>query len=90
MTPKAKSRTLRPLRDGVERLSVQQVVDFDEFTNDQAAKAIEDWLKKVSPPIMNVAGPRESTSQGIYSRVFQVLKKCLQGPSSPISNVMAE
>lgn len=39
------------------------------------------WFAAVRPETLNVAGPRESTSPGIYERSFQALLRILERPS---------
>jgi adenine/guanine phosphoribosyltransferase-like PRPP-binding protein len=36
--------------------------------------AIERWLEKTKPAILNVAGPRESKVPGIYQKAYAVLQ----------------
>ncbi len=52
-------------------------IDFNALSEYEAVKTAEKWLNKVSPAILNVAGSRESTSKGIYEKVYRVLKKIL-------------
>ena len=49
-------------------------IDLAESSDREAKKAIREWLKEVSPAVLNVAGSRESTAQGIYERVYKNLK----------------
>lgn len=39
------------------------------------------WFDEVCPQTLNVAGPRESTSPGIYDRSLQALLRILERPS---------
>ncbi len=41
--------------------------------NQGAADEIAVWLNEIKPVILNVAGPRESSSPGIESRAFEIL-----------------
>lgn len=50
-------------------------IDLKKVTSEQAANEIVEWLEKVKPDVLNVAGPRESGFPGIYSKVHEVLKK---------------
>lgn len=46
--------------------------------DDEAVKIINKWLDDSKPEILNVAGSRESTSKGIYRRVYKILKDVLK------------
>lgn len=50
-------------------------IDLAESSDIEAKKIIKEWLNEVSPTILNVAGSRESTSQGIYARVYKIFKE---------------
>lgn len=52
-------------------------VDFNTLSEDESVKRIKGWLNKIKPPVLNVAGSRESTSKGIYEKVYRVLKSVL-------------
>ncbi|MEA1934382.1 MAG: putative molybdenum carrier protein [Thermodesulfobacteriota bacterium] len=52
------------------------IVNFNKDSPDQAADKIRAWLDSAEPRILNVAGPRESLSPGMYSNVLYVMKKC--------------
>ncbi len=53
-------------------------VNFQAISADQAAAEIAKWLNMIHPGVLNVAGPRESGSPGIYSKVYEVLKMVFQ------------
>ena len=44
----------------------------------QAAVKIRRWLRAQSPAVLNVAGPRESTSPGIYPEARRILVEALR------------
>jgi hypothetical protein len=48
------------------------VVDLDKPPKPAAVRT---WLRRNRIQILNVAGPRESSSQGIYSQAVQLLQK---------------
>jgi hypothetical protein len=50
-------------------------------SDEKAIGRIEDWLATIRPKVLNVAGPRESKSPGIYKRVLQIMTQVLT--SSP-------
>ena len=52
-------------------------VNLDKQTDDEAVRIVTEWLDSVRPYTLNVAGSRESTAQGIYQRVFNIMKKVL-------------
>lgn len=52
-------------------------VNLDKQTDDEAVKIVTEWLDSVRPHILNIAGSRESTAQGIYQRVFNIMKEVL-------------
>jgi hypothetical protein len=64
-------------------LTIQEVQDkrkpyylFD-LSGKEDLSSISVWLKKNNIRILNVAGPRESQSPGIYNRCYELLKKIL-------------
>lgn len=52
-------------------------VNLDKQTDDEAVRIITEWLDSVRPHTLNIAGSRESTAQGIYQRVFNIVKEVL-------------
>jgi len=46
-----------------------------------AVERIREFLKRQSPAVLNVAGPRESNSPGIYAASLAVLRKALVSPA---------
>lgn len=52
-------------------------VNLDKQTDDEAVKIVTEWLDSVRPHTLNIAGSRESTAQGIYQRVFNIMKEVL-------------
>ncbi len=51
------------------------IVDFNTNSPDQASDRIKAWLDNTKPHILNVAGPRESQSHGMYSNVLYIIKQ---------------
>lgn len=43
----------------------------------RAAEKIADWLSEICPPVLNVAGPRESNAVGIHAETLALLKEVL-------------
>lgn len=39
----------------------------------EVVERVKNWLCKLEPRVLNVAGPRESKSPGIYTQVFDIL-----------------
>lgn len=53
-------------------------IDLAESLDSEAMKIIKAWLEDVRPAVLNVAGSRESKAQGIYARVYAVLRDALK------------
>jgi hypothetical protein len=53
------------------------VVDLDRCERAGAVLATRRWLAEVRPPVLNVAGPRESGSPGIYEKAKMMLREVL-------------
>jgi len=53
-------------------------VDLQKVSVEDAMVAITAWLNMIKPQILNVAGSRESSAPGIYSKVYEVLKGVFQ------------
>lgn len=53
-------------------------INLKTVTNEEAVREILEWLNKLKPNILNVAGPRESCSPGIYVKVYEVLLTVFQ------------
>ena len=53
-------------------------INLKTVTNEEAVREILEWLNKFKPNILNVAGPRESGSPGIYLKVYDVLLTVFQ------------
>jgi len=53
-------------------------IELTEKTDKIAVGIINKWLKETRPSILNVAGSRESTSRGVYARVYSILKNVLK------------
>ena len=55
-------------------ISGKPCVDID-LSQEVDLNQVQEFLK--NHPRLNIAGPRESQSPGIYQKVYEVLKKCL-------------
>jgi len=53
------------------------LVDVMDTGTDEAAVGIEKWLDETRPTVLNVAGPRESKSPGMYGTVYHILAELL-------------
>jgi hypothetical protein len=53
-------------------------VNFKSASVHDAIAEIAEWLNVIHPKVLNVAGPRESGSPGIYPKVYEVLIMALQ------------
>ena len=49
-------------------------INLSRQTDDEVVKMINKWLDDSKTEILNIAGSRESTSKGIYNRVFNIMK----------------
>ena len=54
------------------------VVDIDRHTKNSAMNLLHAWLNTLSPSVLNIAGPRESKSPGVYTRAYDILQKLFQ------------
>lgn len=54
------------------------LVDMGEKNDDEVIRLVKDWLIRIRPSTLNVAGPRESQSPGIYDRAYRLLHSILQ------------
>lgn len=52
-------------------------VNLARLSEDEAVEVLREWLAEVRPAVLNVAGPRESTTPGIYDRVRALLRAAL-------------
>lgn len=50
--------------------------------DNESVAAIRLWLKEVKPEVLNVAGPRESSSPGIEARALLILLRVFETPSA--------
>jgi hypothetical protein len=53
-------------------------INIEKTSNMEAVKKLSQWLDKVKPLVLNLAGSRESSSQGIYNRVYEILMEVLK------------
>ena len=44
----------------------------------EVVERVKNWLNKLKPRVLNVAGPRESKTPGIYAQVFDILMAVFQ------------
>ncbi len=49
------------------------IVQLDCGVGDEEVQQLLEWLQRVSPDALNVAGPRESKRPGIYALTFELL-----------------
>jgi len=49
------------------------VIDLVDTSFESVVRKVEEWLESIHPLVLNVAGPRESKSPGIYSQVLHIL-----------------
>jgi hypothetical protein len=54
------------------------VVDLADETVEEAEEKIRVFLEKEKPATLNVAGPRESSSPGIYKKSLHVMRRVLK------------
>lgn len=50
------------------------VIDLVDKSSESVVRKVEGWLELIHPHVLNVAGPRESKSPGIYAQALQILK----------------
>ncbi len=53
------------------------LIDLAATSDYAAVKQLREWLTRIHPSVLNVAGSRESRSPGIYLRVFNLLVQVL-------------
>ena len=53
-------------------------IDLKKTSVEDAVGEIMEWLGECKPHILNIAGPRESSVPGIYSKVYEVLLRVLR------------
>ena len=53
-------------------------IDLEKKADSEAIEMISEWLDNTKPQVLNIAGSRESTSKGIYGRVYNILKGALR------------
>ncbi len=53
------------------------VIDLDQTRPGAALTAVRTWLDKKRPAVLNIAGPRESGSPGIYEKARRFLNHLL-------------
>lgn len=58
-------------------------IDLTRVTVDDAPAKIRLWLDELRPIVLNIAGPRESTTPGIYDVVLPLLRDAFAPPASP-------
>lgn len=50
------------------------VIDLVDKSFESVVRKVEGWLELIHPHVLNVAGPRESKSPGIYAQALQILE----------------
>jgi len=53
-------------------------INLSKQQDDEARRIVSEWLDAVRPHTLNIAGSRESFAEGIYDRVFNILKYVLK------------
>ena len=53
-------------------------INLKRVFDEDGLEEITEWLNRIKPQVLNVAGSRESGAPGIYSKVRKVLKNVLQ------------
>ena len=53
-------------------------INLQKKTDSEAITEVSEWLNKVKPSVLNVAGSRESSAIGIYSTVYNILREVLK------------
>ncbi len=49
------------------------IIDLVDEITFSTIRKVEEWLRSMCPPVLNVGGPRESKSPGIYTQVLNIL-----------------
>ena len=60
-------------------------INLAKLTFEESIANIQIWLKKIHPKILNIAGPRESSSPGIYNQVKEILMMIFSKFNPPLS-----
>ena len=55
------------------------LIYLENAGKNEVVEQVKNWLCKLEPRVLNVAGPRESKSPGIYTQVFDILITVFQG-----------
>ena len=53
-------------------------INLEDKRNGDAIREVSEWLDRVKPEVLNVAGSRESGAEGIYNRVYGIMKAVLK------------
>lgn len=53
-------------------------INLSKQQDDEAIRIVSEWLDAVRPHTLNIAGSRESAAEGIYDRVYNILKTGLK------------
>lgn len=54
-------------------------IDLEHRSDREAIERAREWMESIRPNIINVAGSRESKTNGIYGRVYDILIDVLKG-----------
>ncbi len=50
-------------------------VNLKSASRRKAVELVRNWLARAQPEVLNIAGPRESNSPGIYHTAYQILER---------------
>lgn len=76
MSPAIKDGTILTIEEAKDQRKSFLMVDLS-LAQSVNAGLIIDWVKENSIKILNIAGPRESNSPGIYQSSFNLLQRVL-------------
>ncbi len=57
-----------------------KLIDLKMMGLESAVERVAEWLAKVQPETLNIAGPRESSHPGIYQEALQILRLVFKKP----------
>ncbi|NBC27568.1 MAG: hypothetical protein GVY08_11955 [Bacteroidetes bacterium] len=69
------SKYTKQIADELGKPSIH--IDLDHFTTNQAVAKIREWISKVEPRILNIAGPRANDDPRIYKETYSILEVLL-------------
>lgn len=68
--------TVLTMREVFEKNQPHLIIDLSQ--NQNINSQLKDWVNEKKISVLNIAGPRESQSPGIYKTVFKILTDALQ------------